>query len=176
VEAGSPVRVVATKWGGRAHWEFDAVWLGRDEHGTWAGVSTGTVIARPGARVVAGQPQVVLFPDDRWYVATYYAGSGDPPCRIYVDIATVPRPEDGAMTSVDLDLDVIMGTSGRVWVDDEDEFAHHRVAWDYPEPVVTRALASCAAVEAAMTAGRPPFDGLTHQLWLAALGRLTLEA
>ena len=25
------------KWGRRAHWEYDAVRLGRDDHGTWLG-------------------------------------------------------------------------------------------------------------------------------------------
>jgi len=170
----TPLRVVATKWGNRRHWEFDAIRLGEDEHGLWAGVPVGTVISRPGLTIVARQPQVVLFPEAA-YVATFYSPEADPPCRVYVDIATLPVVSDGQVTSVDLDLDVILGNHGRVWVDDEDEFAQHRVEWSYPDHVVTEAVASCEAVVAAVTAGRPPFDG-SHEPWLERLRRTTLEA
>jgi predicted RNA-binding protein associated with RNAse of E/G family len=174
-ECGSPLRVVATKWGDQPHWEFDAVWLGTDAHGTWAGVPLGTEITRPGARVVTDQLQVVLFPPDAGYVATFYADAGQMPCRVYVDITTVPVFSPGRVTSVDLDLDVILGLAGRVWVDDEDEFADHRVRWNYPAAVVDEAVATCSAAEAALTARRAPFDGV-HEHWLEVLRGLTFEA
>ena len=41
------------------------------------------------------------------------------------------------LRAVDLDLDVVRGPTGRVWVDDEDEFAEHQVAFDYPDDVVS---------------------------------------
>ena len=172
---GSPLRVVATKWGDRPHWEFDAVRLGTDEHGTWAGVPVGTVITRPGARVVTEQLQVVLFPPDRGFVATFYEVPGRKfPVQVYVDIATVPVFSPGRVTSVDLDLDVILGSTGKVWVDDEDEFAEHRVAWDYPASLVELATSTCAWVEAALTAREAPFDGV-HEHWLEVLRRTTVE-
>ena len=174
MDPGSPLRVVARKWGDRPHWEFDAVHLGSDVHGTWAGVPVGTVIARPGATVVTRQPQVVLFPEAAPFVATFYAPDADPPCRVYVDIATVPEFSPGFVTSVDLDLDVIVGTHGRVWVDDEDEFAEHRVVWGYPEEVVALARASCDDVVTAVTNRDAPFDG-THETWMDLLLRPTLE-
>jgi predicted RNA-binding protein associated with RNAse of E/G family len=173
VESVSPLRVVATKWGGRPHWEFDALLLGADEHGTWAGVPHGTVISRPGARIVTDQLQVVLFPP-AGFVATFYDAAGQVPCQVYVDITTVPVLTDVTATSVDLDLDVILGVTGRVWVDDEDEFAEHRLRWGYPPSVVAGAIATCEAVEAALTARRPPYDG-SHRPWLDVLRRLTLE-
>jgi predicted RNA-binding protein associated with RNAse of E/G family len=169
----SPLRVVAQKWGDRKHWEFDALLLGTDRHGTWAGLPVGTVIARPGATVVTSQPQVVLFPAAP-YVATFYAPEADPPCRVYVDIATVPEVSPGLVTSVDLDLDVIVGNHGRVWVDDEDEFADHQVRWGYPAEVVADAVASCETIVEAVTRRAPPFDG-THQPWLDLLRSSTLE-
>jgi protein associated with RNAse G/E len=170
----SPLRVVARKWGDRKHWEFDALLLGTDDHGIWAGVPVGTVIARPGARVVTSQDQVVLFPPAP-YVATFYSPEADPPCRVYVDIATVPEVSPGLVTSVDLDLDVIVGNHGRVWVDDEDEFAEHKAAWAYPDSLVELALTSCASVVEAVNARRPPFDG-SHQSWLDLLRGSTLDA
>jgi uncharacterized protein len=173
VEPNTPVRVVATKWGGRPHWQYDALWLGTDTHGSWTGVPVGTVISRPGATVVTDQPQVVLFPADG-YVATFYADQGQMPCQVYVDISTEPVWSEGRVTSIDLDLDVILGNTGRVWVDDEDEFADHKVRWGYPPSVVSSAIATCASVAADLTARHPPYDG-AHLLWLEALSRRTLE-
>jgi len=179
------VRVVMTKWGGRPHWEYDAVLLGQDRHGSWIGVRSGTRMARPGAIYEAPTDQVVLVPDtagptlgDAGWVATFHAVGG--PLRVYVDITTPPEwsgtaPGAGGgagvgavVAAVDLDLDVIRGNSGRVWVDDEDEFAEHRVAFEYPDPVVAGALASCAAVERAVASGAAPYDG-TADHWLAVL-------
>ena len=64
------VRVRFEKWGRRPHWEYDAVRLGSDDHGTWLGLPTGTPIARPGARFVTEQRQVVLVPRGAGFVAT----------------------------------------------------------------------------------------------------------
>ena len=59
-----------------------------------------------------------------------------------------------------------------MFVDDEDEFAEHQVAYGYPADVVAAAQASCDALVLAVRAGLPPYDG-THQPWLAELTRLT---
>jgi hypothetical protein len=72
------------------------------------------------------------------------------------------------VSAVDLDLDVVRGWSGRVWVEDEDEFAAHRVAHAYPGDVVRLAASSCEAVRVAVEQGRPPYDG-TAGTWFAAL-------
>jgi hypothetical protein len=167
-----------TKWGGRPHWEYDAVLLGRDRHGWWIGVRAGTRMARPGATYEAPTDQVVLVPDadgegpppgGAGWVATFHAAGG--PVRVYVDITTPPAwsGDRGLVVgAVDLDLDVIRGNAGRVWVDDEDEFAEHRVRFGYPDDVVAAALASCAAVQTAVATGAAPYDG-TADHWLAVL-------
>jgi hypothetical protein len=89
---------------------------------------------------------------------------------------------------VDLDLDVVRladpmpdhaleaavaagRTSGEIYVDDEDEFAEHQVAFGYPADVIERAQASCDEVLAAVRAGLPPYDG-AHRRWLDALSLL----
>ncbi len=41
---------------------------------------------------------------------------------------------------------MIQGTTGRIWVDDEDEFAAHRVALGYPDEVIEQAVTSCQEV------------------------------
>jgi hypothetical protein len=73
------------------------------------------------------------------------------------------------LRAVDLDLDVVRGAAGRVWVDDEDEFAQHRVELDYPTPLVVHAARSCDLVHAAVKAGSAPYDG-TADTWLAQVG------
>lgn len=173
--AGDPVRVVMTKWGSRPHWEFDATYLGDDEHGDWLGIPRGTVMARPGATYVAPTAQVGLVPPPgpatgRGWLATFHDVGG--PVRTYVDITTPPRWDGTVLRAVDLDLDVVCGPTGRVWVDDEDEFADHRVRFGYPEEVVTAALASCRRVETAVVGGHAPYDGAARR-WLPRAREVT---
>ena len=61
---------------------------------------------------------------------------------------------------------------GEVFVDDEDEFAEHQVAFGYPAHVIEAAQASCDELLAAVRAGLPPYDG-THERWFVEPSRLT---
>jgi hypothetical protein len=160
-----------SKWGGRPHWEFDAVLLGSDEHGDWIGIPGGTHMSRPGAEYVAPVDQVGLVPapgpdEERGWLATFHAVGG--PVQVYVDMTTPPAWDGPVLRTVDLDLDVVRGTTGRVWVDDEDEFAEHRVAFAYPDEVAGLAMRSCDRVQAAMAAGEAPYDG-SSAAWLTVL-------
>jgi hypothetical protein len=176
-EPGSPIRVVLSKWGGRRHYEFDAAYLGSDEHGEWCGLPGGTVFVRPGAEYVAPVDQAMLVPAegarDRGWIATFHASGGV--VEVYVDMTTPPEWHGMTLRAVDLDLDVVRGLDGRVWVDDEDEFAEHRVAFGYPEDVVADAEATAERFRTAVASRRTPFDGTTHRVWLdrfaAATGR-----
>ncbi len=172
---GDLVDVVATKWGDRPHWTYPARLLGEDEHGTWLGSPVGTHHARPGMSYLSEVDVVELVPAD---AAACFPTLHSPGiwCEVYVDVATPPtwdlsgpRP---TLRYVDLDLDVVRLPDGRVYVDDEDEFAEHQVSLGYPPEVVALAAASCAAVQAAVTAWAAPYDGATGRRWLAALARL----
>jgi uncharacterized protein len=167
------VRCVMTKWGGRPHWEFDAVRLGTDEHGDWVGVPAGTPMLRPGAAFTPPVDSVVLVPsgararDRPWWLATFYAPGFR--VEVYVDVTAPARWDGPVLRAVDLDLDVVRGETGRVWVDDEDEFALHRVELGYPEDVVRAASRSCDDVHAMVRDRVAPFDGLAPASWLALL-------
>ncbi len=163
------VRVAFGKWGGRPHWEYDARLLGRDEHGAWLGLPVGTEISRPDNAFRTSEPQVVLVPEDRGFVATFYAPGGVSYCDLYVDISTVPVVTAGRVDVVDLDLDVVRSWDGEVWVDDEDEFADHRVRFGYPGDVVDLAVSTCEEVRRAVLAGVEPFTGNAPNRWLEAL-------
>ncbi|HEY0950738.1 DUF402 domain-containing protein [Nocardioides sp.] len=171
---GDRVRVVMTKWRDGPHWEFDADYLGRDEHGDWLGILAGTEMTRPGATYVAPTDQVGLVPGPgadaaRGWLATFHAVDG--PLRVYVDVTTPPVWDGRVLRTVDLDLDVVCDNSGAVRVDDEDEFAEHRVRLGYPDEVVRAALASCDRVRAAVEAAAAPYDG-SAEAWLTRLGAL----
>lgn len=171
---GDDVRIVMSKWVDRPHWEFEALALGADEHGQWLGVPAGTRMRRPGVSYVAPTHQVCLVPPpgpdaERGWLATFHDAGG--PVRVYVDITTPPVRDGAVVRAVDLDLDVVCGPSGRVWIDDEDEFAAHRVSLGYPDDLARAAMASCDRVHAAMAAGAAPYDG-TASAWLARLDEL----
>lgn len=158
------IRVEMTKWGERPHWRFAGVRLGSDEHGEWLGFPAGTHNARPGLAFDSEADSVTLVPREGWFLATFHAPGIW--CDLYVDIATPPAWDGDVLRSIDLDLDVIRRSeSGEVFVDDEDEFAEHRVAFGYPAEVVTAAEASCRDVAAAVRAGKAPYDG-SHRRWL----------
>jgi uncharacterized protein len=180
-EPGTEVRVEMTKWPTDPHWVYPGRYLGSDAHGEWIGFPAGTVFTRPGARFTAVNDQVGLVPAEvegvrpAWLATFHGPGgylptSGGPvPIDLYVDMTTPARWEGPVLRAVDLDLDVVRGRSGRVWVDDEDEFAAHRAELAYPADIVGLALDSCALVAAATRDRRPPFDGETHLPWLEAL-------
>ena len=170
---GDPARVVMTKWGERPHWEFDAVVLGSDEHGDWLGFRGGTPMARPGLSVVSPADQVGLVPapgqeDRRGWLATFHAPRG--PVHTYVDMTTPPYWDGHVVRATDLDLDVIREHDGRVWVDDEDEFAQHQVELGYPDDVIALAVSTAARIRSAVEQGLAPFDG-TAEAWLERLAR-----
>jgi len=178
LELGDPVRIEMTKWGDRPHWHIPARWLGTDEHGDWIGIPSGTGMARPGMETVSRNDQVGLVPHadapdaERWWVATFHGPGSPVGVSVYVDIATPPRWDGATLRTVDLDLDVVRETEGRIYVDDEDEFAEHRVTLGYPDEVASGAQQSCTAVRAAMTAARAPYDG-SHRPWLDLVPGLT---
>ena len=173
------VRVVARKWPDRPHWEHVAVLLGEDGHGVWVGAAAGTAVSRPGASFVTDQAQVTLVPRTAPFLATFYAAGGRAHCDAYVDITTVPTwatDDDGVtVTACDLDLDVVRGWTGRVWVEDEDEFADHRVRYRYPGELVRQAVRSSDSVRAALEGGRPPYDG-TARAWFNVLDAVGARA
>ncbi|WP_214412984.1 DUF402 domain-containing protein [Sphaerisporangium fuscum] len=164
---GAAIEVRYTKFDGSLHWHHSAKVLGEDEHGVWTGSPAGTS-GRRGSEppIVWSNPFVMLFPRDAWWTAVF---NGLPSkAAIYCDITTVPQWRDGHVTMVDLDLDVLRMRDGRVLLDDEDEFAEHRVRYSYPAEVVTEAERSAAWLMEAVAGHRQPFSG-AHERWLAEI-------
>jgi hypothetical protein len=187
MEPGTAIRCEMTKWGDRPHWQFDGIHLGADQHGEWLGFSAGTHNRRPGYEFHSEVDCVTLVPSSEWYAATFHAPGIW--CDLYIDVTTPAAWDGEVLRAVDLDLDVIRMSPepprltgsfpqnmaagpGEVFVDDEDEFAEHQVAFGYPAHVIEAARASCDELLAAVRAGLAPYDG-THLPWLERLSRLT---
>jgi hypothetical protein len=163
-----------SKWGERPHWEFDAIRLGSDEHGDWVGIPAGTPMARPEATFVPPVDSLVLVPASSpasrpWWLATFYSPGFH--VEVYVDITAPARWDGSVLRAIDLDLDVVRGETGRVWVDDEDEFAEHQVSLGYPADVIEAARASCDRLVALVGGGHPPYDGSSRP-WFDLLATL----
>lgn len=163
--------MVTTKWGGLPHWVFEGVFLGEDGHGAWVGIRAGTRFSRPGAEFVASDDHVTLAPAVGGFLATFWPEGG--PVSVYVDVSTPPVWDGAVVRAVDLDLDVIRRRDGSVVVDDEDEFAEHRVTLGYPPELVAAARSTCDAVAAGVRRGAPPYDRTTSATWLALLRALS---
>jgi hypothetical protein len=152
------VRVRYRKYDGRAHRDYPARRLADDAYGTWLGVDAGTPSIYHGQPSVEQIPFVLLVPRGTWWTAMF-----NPPPRtseVYCDITTPARWEEGQVVHlVDLDLDVVRRRhSGHVELRDEDEFAAHTAAFDYPDEVVTQATAAATWLRQALRNGTPPFD------------------
>jgi protein associated with RNAse G/E len=167
------VRVLTRKWPDEPHWEFDAIRLGVDAHGQWVGVPKGTWLSKPDKGFTAQADHVVLLPHDDWWIATLYGDDHERPMDVYVDMTTPAlwSDDEASVTAVDLDLDVIQSVDGHVWVDDEDEFAEHQVAYGYPAEIIAGAERSRDEVFAALSAKTGAFDGI-HLNWLARLRKV----
>ncbi len=124
--------------------------------GIWLGMLPGRPVYRGDRELfVADGLGVTLVPRDHWWMAWF---AFDRDFSLYVDIVTPPVVRGTSITMIDLDLDVIRWSDGRVELLDEDEFEDHRVRLGYPDDVVAGALASGRHVLAAVQAGEPPFD------------------
>jgi 8-oxo-dGTP pyrophosphatase MutT (NUDIX family)/protein associated with RNAse G/E len=156
------------KWDGTAHWRSPGVCLGTDEFGTWLGIGVGTTLGRTGVRPFpADRPSVTLIPDAAWSSPAFHAGHPRG-LRSYTDVTSPYRwYRDGdafVATAADLDLDVVV-FDDRVFIDDEDEFAEHSVAFAYPPEVVAAARAEADRLYAAAVAGEEPY-GEVGRRWL----------
>lgn len=165
-----PVRSVYRKHDGSLHWHTRLLWLGEDVHGVWLGSPAGGTSQR-GAEpaITLRYAYVTLVPVDAWWTAIFNAPA-QKRTEIYCDVATIPRwdhdVQPPTLSMIDLDLDVIRRRNGETIIDDEDEFALHRVQMRYPPEVVAAAEASCRWLVAEVSAYRSPFDAATYQPWL----------
>ena len=138
--------------------------LGEDEHGRWLGVAEGDPWSWPDGTHAGTYvaPLVKLVPSGTFWSAAFH------PTGWVVDVDVVlPVEWDGdVLEEVDLELDVMRATDGRVWVKDREEFERVRAAWPMPEEVVARAQEACEWARGVVERREEPF-GAVGAGWLA---------
>ena len=157
------------KWDGSPHWVHPSILLGEDGLGVWLGQSHEMISSRPGATFAPDTISVTVLPPGSGWVATFF-----PPApgrhELYVDI--VADLDVASFTAIDLDLDVIV-VDGLAFLDDEDEFAEHRMSMGYPPAVAAQAERDAHDVLTMVRGGLPPFDGRAAR-WLKVLAAVKL--
>ena len=161
------------KWDGGPHWIHECVYLGSDRWGDWFGQLPGWDSSRPGREFRPEHPNLTLLPPSGDY--TYTRNAAPHHTRVYIDIAWDVRWTDGEPTGIDMDLDVVDREGRGVYIDDEDEWAEHRVAYGYPADVVARLEALAADLAVRVARREEPFDDATADAWLRRLADLGLD-
>ena len=152
------------KWNGKAHWVVPGRYLGEDRHGWWIFQGTNEFCSRPGAAFYTQSDAVLLVPRSGDWVATFYDDAHPSGVRVYVDLAvahewTDIRPAVTEFHVIDMDLDVIRMAGRGVFIDDQDEFADHSIAMNYPDRLVEDIQAAADQLYQAVKAQHAPFDG-----------------
>jgi hypothetical protein len=152
------------KWNGKAHWVVPGRYIGEDRHGWWIFQGTNEFCSRPGAAFYTASDAVLLVPRSGDWVATFYDSAHPIGVRVYVDLAvghewTDIRPAVTEFHVIDMDLDVIRMAERGVFIDDQDEFAEHRIAMNYPDRLVDDIQAAADELYQAVKAQHAPFDG-----------------
>ncbi|MEV6522989.1 DUF402 domain-containing protein [Longispora sp. NPDC051575] len=164
---GDEVQFTVRKYDGSLHWHFTMLRLGEDDHGVWLGAPVGTVFSKAdqGPIRTSTSPLVTLVPRETWWTASFYGT----PARLdaYCDVTTPSRwLHPGEVTMIDLDLDACRERdTGRVYLDDEDEFADHQVRYSYPPDMIARAGDTADWLTAALRDATEPFAS-RYRTWL----------
>ena len=170
---GTPLAFRWRKWDGGIHWVHECVYLGSDQWGEWFGQPAGWRSVRPGRDFAADHPNVTLLPPSGDYAFTHNAAPH--PTVVYIDLAWDVRWDEGVDPSgIDMDLDVVSRLDRGIYIDDRDEWDEHRVAYAYPDEVVSHLDALATELERQVTAGLTPFDPATAAAWLDRLTALGL--
>lgn len=162
------VHIDFRKWGGARHWQFDMRRLGDDEHGLWLWAPPGSLSQRGTEPPVEWGVGVKVIPEGKWWTAIWPA---DRKHELYIDIITPPRWNGSTVTMVDIDLDVVRWSDGRVEVLDEDEFLEHQVDLGYPDRLIATARAVTARMALAVEAHHEPFGDVGLR-WLELARKL----
>jgi protein associated with RNAse G/E len=152
------MRMHSTKYDGSLHYRYPVEVIDRspDRLVTWT--APGAAVqsyrgAKTGVRNILS-----FFWLDRPYVLHALWDSAWQPQSLYVDIATGTHWSEDTVGYVDLDLDVILKhDSPIVLLDDEDEFAEHRVKFDYPAELVAQCHDAVAVVRGFLERRERPF-------------------
>lgn len=152
------MRIAFSKFDGTPHWTFLCEPRVADTTGAWFFLPAGTLHERPDHSFRDTTDAALYVPwREHWCARFFDVEPGGDLFEVYVDVVIPQRVSATEITMIDMDLDVVR-SEGRVWIDDEDEFAWNTTALDYPEEQVAIAQHACNVAFERMTLADPPFD------------------
>ena len=158
------VRLERHKYPDVPHYEYDALHLGDDEHGSWYWAPTDNAVRRGGEELFrTAEPSLYLVPVDKPWMVWFAPRMKQLDFHLYVDVGTVPVRTRDRITMVDLDLDVVRTPDGDVRVLDEDELVAHTELYGYPPELVDHARSVTAEVVAMLERNEEPFATVWRQ-------------
>ena len=152
------------KWPASPHYGHVGWVLGEDHHGLWLELRVGSPVHRGEELLLHGTTGGLMLvpPSDDWLA--WFPEFGD--FELYVDIVSGTERSETAVTTVDLDLDVIRRRDGTIELLDVDEFELHQVELAYPPELIDHAERAAQRVLAAVTGGEEPFAGSAAKGWM----------
>ena len=147
LETGARVTVKSCKYDGRVNRSWTARVVRRE----------GTLVVVEGVfetevrhpllgHIVEGTLSTEFFWTDRWYSVFRFREPDGRLRNFYCNLNTPPSFEDGAITFVDLDIDVLVRPDFTFQVLDEDEFELHAEQYQYPPEFRRRTAEALAEV------------------------------
>ena len=149
------VHIDFRKWVTHLHWQFTMNYLAEDEWGLWLWAPAGSKARRGNEPPQTfNRNNVKLVVPGAWWTAIWNDGGE---FDLYIDTIAPAAIGPDRVTMVDLDLDLVRSVDGSVKIDDEDEFADHRVRYGYSEYLVERTVAETRALRPKLEAREEPF-------------------
>jgi protein associated with RNAse G/E len=108
--------------------------------------------------IEAGTLSTEFFWTDRWYSVFRFQTPEGRLLKFYCNINTPPTFESGALTFVDLDVDVLVQPDLSYEVLDEDEFERHAELYRYPAPYRSNVREALDELRHLIENRRFPFD------------------
>jgi len=95
---------------------------------------------------------------DRWYNVLRFLNDDNSTRFFYCNVTTPPKLEEGLLTYIDLDIDVLAQPDLSYEVLDLDEFESNITHYGYSDEVKLRSQAAVAELKAMIEAREFPFD------------------
>ena len=108
--------------------------------------------------IEAGTVSTEFFWADRWYSVFRFQTPSGRLLKFYCNVNTPPTLEDGVLSYVDLDVDVLVQPDFSFEVLDEDEFERHAELYAYPEAYRANVQKALDELRLLIENRRFPFD------------------
>lgn len=155
-----PVTIQAYKYGGRLHYEWPAEIIYQNEQYVMVLCRAGRALTHhtKGKTFTMPYPSIEIFFFDEWYTCAITFQS---PERLmyYCNIAMPAELKEGALSFLDLDLDVLKEPDEDWKVVDRDEFIAHQKELNYPAELVARAELALEQLQQQIETKQFPFNG-----------------